>query len=57
MKDIFPDRVETSKENKTTKGEKILIIFYDFFQKHKRLEKLLPFILAFIIYGMWKFIT
>jgi hypothetical protein len=57
MKDIFPDHVETSKEKKKTMGEKILITLYDFFQKNKRLEKLLPFILAFIIYGMWKLIT
>lgn len=57
MKDIFPDHVETSKEKKKTMGEKILITVYDFFQKNKRLEKLLPFILAFIIYGMWKLIT
>lgn len=57
MKDIFPDHVETSKEEPLTIKEKILIAIYDFFQKHKKLEKILPFILGAMIYGMWKFIT
>ena len=57
MKDIFPDHVETSKEEPLTIKEKILITIYDFFQKHKKLEKIAPFILGAMIYGLWKFIT
>lgn len=57
MKDIFPDHVETVVEKKLTKREKVLIFFYDFFQKHKKLEKISPFILGLMIYGLWKLIN
>lgn len=57
MKDIFPDHVETSKEEKPTIREKLLIKAYDFCQSRRRVETLLTIILGSIIYAMWKFIT
>ncbi len=56
MKDIFPDRVETVIDKKPTISERLLIKAYDFCQSRRRVEILLFIILAFVIYGMWRFI-
>lgn len=56
LNDKNPVRFINLEEPLTIK-EKILIAIYDFFQNHKKLEKILPFILGAMIYGLWKFIT
>ncbi|WP_247166054.1 hypothetical protein [Escherichia coli] len=53
MKDIFPDRVETVEEKPLSKKDRIIIAIYDYFQRHKRLEKLIPYFLAAIFFSVY----